>query len=114
MYIFNVQQLENVVDTYASLDIRHFGVHHEAGELAVACREAEEIGIAALEWIVLVGQCSPQGADTEHFSPFQILDQRNAVEQLSVHVIRKGHGCITVVQELHIVDQGECFTLSDI
>ena len=89
MYIFNVQQLENVVDTYTSFDIRHLRVHHETGEFTVACRETEEVGVAALEWIVLVGQCPPQCADTEHFSPFQILDQRDAVEQLSVHVIRK-------------------------
>ena len=60
MYIFNVQQLENVVDTYTSFNIRHFRVHHETGELTVACRETEQIGIVALKRIILIRQCSPQ------------------------------------------------------
>ena len=51
MYIFNVQQLENVVDTYTSFDIRHLRVHHETGEFTVACRETEEVGVAALEYV---------------------------------------------------------------
>mgnify|MGYP001072230928 CR=1 FL=1 len=56
MYILNVQQLENVVDTYTCFDIRHFRVHHETGELTVACRETEQIGIVALERSILVDE----------------------------------------------------------
>ena len=87
VYVLDVQQLEYVENAKAHLYVRHFGVHHETGELSVACREAEQVGIITFERIVLVGQRSPQGAHTEHLSPFQLLDERDAVEEFSVHVV---------------------------
>ena len=59
VYVLDVQQLEYIEDTETHFHVRHFGVHYETGELTVACREAEQIGIVTFERIVFVGQCSP-------------------------------------------------------
>ena len=74
MYIFNVQQLENVVNADACFYVRYFRVHYETGEFTVARRETEQVGIAAFKRIVLVCQRTPLCADTEHFSPFQVIE----------------------------------------
>ena len=101
-----MQQLEDVVDAYAGFHVGRL-VHDVAGGHALARGEEEEVGIAALVGVVLVRQRAPQSADAEHLAPFQLLDEREAVEQLSVHVVAQVEGGVAVVQELHVVDEVE-------
>ena len=51
-------------------------------------REVEEVGVRVVEGgrIVLVGKLSPQHIDAHTFTPFEFVDERNAVEQPSVQV----------------------------
>ena len=84
-----MQQFEDVVDTYAGFDVG--GIAHDmAGGHAVAHREEEEVGVAAFVRVVLVRQCAPHASDAEHLSPLQLLDEGDAVEELSVHVVAEG------------------------
>ena len=109
-----MQQLEDVVDAYAGFDVRGLA-HDMAGGHAVAHREEEEVGVAAFVGVVLVRQRAPHAADAEHLSPFQFLDEGDAVEELPVHVVAEGERGVAVVQELHVVDEVERFVvLSDV
>ena len=87
-YILDVEQLEDVIDTGTHL---HVGgvVHQVTGEATVAHREEEQIGVVALEGVVLVSQCAPHAFYLEHLAPLQLLNQWQAVEELTVEVIGK-------------------------
>ena len=50
-------------------------------------RELEEfLIIDVLALVVLAGQIAPYTLDGYIFTPLQLLDERNAVEQLAVHI----------------------------
>ena len=50
-------------------------------------RELEELLIIdVLARVVLAGQIAPNTLDGYIFTPLQLLDERNAVEQLAVHI----------------------------
>ena len=105
-----MQQLEDVVDSYTGFNVR--GIAHDvAGRHTVAHRKQEQFGIVALVRVVFICQRSPKATDTEHFSPLQLLEEGNAVEQFAVHVVAQVEGSVTVVQELHVVDEVERFVV---
>ncbi len=101
-----MQQLEYVVDTYTGFQVGS-AAHYVAGGDTVTHGEKEQFAVMALVRIVFVRQGALHTTDAESFAPLQLLDKRDAVEQLSVHVIGQGERGITVVQELHVVDQAE-------
>ena len=84
-----MQQLEDVVDAYAGFNVRGLA-HDMAGGHAVAHRKEEKVGVAAFVGVVLVCQRASHAADAEHLSPFQFLDEGDAVEELPVHVVAEG------------------------
>ena len=81
-----MEQLEDIVDTYTGFHIGSLA-HDVAGGYTVAHGEEEQVGIVALVWVVLVRQRAPQTTDAEHLTPLQLLDERDAVEEFSVHVV---------------------------
>lgn len=44
-------------------------------------------GLLLLYGLFLVRQRAPQATDAEHLTPLQLLDERDAVEEFSVHVV---------------------------
>lgn len=101
-----MQQLEYVVDTYTGFQVGSVA-HYVAGGDTVAHGEKEQLVVLALVRIILVRQGAVHTTDAESFTPLQLLDKRDAVEQLSVHVVGQCERGITVVQKLHVVDQAE-------
>ena len=114
-HIVDVKNLEDVVHTHKPFHIGFVLVHHETGRMSVAHREDEEFSIVRIQVrIVLVGKLSVQHLESYGFTPLQFLEQWDAVEYLSVQVPRDVERCITVVQELHVVDEVERFPLEDV
>ena len=59
-----------------------------------ACLLYTSVGIVALVWVFLVRQRAPQTTDAEHLAPLQLLDERDAVEEFSVHQAAEVEMCI--------------------
>ena len=94
------------------LYIGALGVHHVTtlGE----SHQLYRTGIGLVVGIVLVGQLAPQAFHAEILAPLEFLEQRDAVEYLSVEVPRHVKRGIAVVEELHVVDEVESLVLYDI
>ena len=79
-----MDDLEDIMDAGHNLDIRAFGIHEitavrEVHQL-IAARILKQIGV------VLVSEVTPEGVHGDVFTPFQLLDKGNTVEELSVQV----------------------------
>ena len=82
--VFDVEQLEDIVNTKHQFHIWFFGIHYPA-----AFGEAHHrVAHAVLRQIrvILVGQRAPEALYAYILAPFQPLYQRYAVEYLAVHV----------------------------
>ena len=79
--IINSEELEDVVHAGYNLPVwrlaKGIGVGRELEELLI---------IEVLARVVLAGQIAPNTLDGYIFTPLQLLDERNAVEQLAVHI----------------------------
>ena len=110
-YIFDMNQFEDIVNTYNQFDVRSLRIHDMTtlGEVHqfIATR------ILRQEGVVLVRQVTPEHVHSNILTPLQFLDQWNTVEELSVQVPRKHHRGIAVVEELHVVDEIEHLFLND-
>ena len=112
-HVVDVEELENVVNTESGFDIRHLRIHHLAllAERTVGVElagEVIEVGARLVFFqigIVLVGESSPKDVEAHVLAPFQAIEERNAVENLSVHAPVEHQLRIAVVEELHIVDK---------
>ena len=114
-YIFDMQYLKYIINAGADFHIRLLRVHDKARRFSVTHGEPEKLAVSGvLIRIVPVGQLPPKGTETENLSPFKFLQQRYVVEQFTVHIISQGERGVTVVQELHVIDQVECFLLGDV
>jgi hypothetical protein len=104
--------LEYIVDTGNNLYIRTMGVHEIAAvreiHQFVAARILRQVGV------ILVAKVTPKGVHGEIFTPLQLFDKWDTVEEFAVEIPRKHHRGIAVVEELHIVDQTEHLLLADV
>ena len=113
--IVYVQYLENIVNTHRAFHVRGLRVHHKAGRTSVTGREQEEFAVTRmLHRIVLICQMTIQHLEADRLTPLQFLQQRNTVENLTVQIPRYIQRGVTVVQELHIINQVESLALQDI
>ena len=103
------------------LNIRHLAVHHARlvvepviAPVAGEVEQALVVGVLVEERIVLAAECAPQHIATNIFAPFQLFEQRYAVEYLAVQVPRIHERHVAVVQELHVVDEVEGIILHNV
>ena len=116
-----MENLEDVVNACNDFDVWFLLVHHRGEvvkrpvgvEVAGEIEEARVVGVFGEERIVFAGERAPQHVAADVFTPFQLLDERNAVEDLAVHVPRDHKRGIAVVEKLHIVDEVERIVLHD-
>lgn len=57
---------------------------------------------------------TPIGLKTYDLTPFETIDERDAVEKLAVEIPFRYEGHMTVVDELHVIDHAEHITRDDI
>ena len=85
-----IVEAANIIDSEELEDIVHAGYKLPVWRLAKGIgvgRELEEfLIIDVLARVVLAGQIAPNTLDGYLFPPLQLLDERNAVEQLAVHI----------------------------
>ena len=62
-------------------------------------------------WIVLVGKMAPHALDGKPLAPLEFLDERNAVEQLAVHIPRECPEHLAVVEKFPVFHQTDCCLL---
>ena len=83
MYIVHLKELEDIV--YAGCNLHVWLVVHDVTSLG----ELEEdvvIPVLLEEWVILVGQLAYHSAHTDILSPFEHLQQGDAVEEFTVKV----------------------------
>ena len=104
-HVLNMYNLEDIVNTGLNLDIRTFGIHGIAAvweiHQFVAAHILRKVGV------VLVAKVTPEAVHGNIFTPLQLLDKWDTIEEFAVEVPRKHHRGIAVVEELHIVDHIE-------
>ena len=83
-------------------------VHEVAGEV----HQAAVAGI--LLGIVLVGKGTIEHVETETFAPFELTEQRDAVEDTTVEVPEHHERRVAVVEELHVAEHGERAVVEDV
>lgn len=85
-----IVEAANIIDSEELEDVVHAGYKLPVWRLAKGIgvgRELEELLIIeVLARVVLAGQIAPNTLDGYIFTPLQLLDERNAVEQLAVHI----------------------------
>ncbi len=111
-HVLHVENLEDVVNAGHDFHIGLFRVHDVA-----ASGEVHQQGRALVlleEGVVLVGEVAPEGLHADVLAPLQLLEQGNAVEDLTVEVPRHVERCEAVVEELHVVDEVEGLVLYNI
>ena len=85
-----IVEAANIIDSEELEDVVHAGYKLPVWRLAEGIgvgRELEELLIIeVLARVVLAGQIAPNTLDGYLFTPLQLLDARNAVEQLAVHI----------------------------
>ena len=82
--VLHVDELEDVVDADRKLVVGLLGVHH----MTTLGEEHEDVapGVLVKERVVLVAQSSPQATETDILAPLEFLQERYAVEYLSIEV----------------------------
>ena len=108
-----MQQFEDIVNAGNKFYIRTTSLHElrvvsEAAILVVMPWEIEQAPVISILWqegIVLVGQMAEEEVAANILTPLEVLEQRNAVEELAIEIPRQHDRCITVGDELHIVDE---------
>lgn len=111
--IFHMQQFEDIVNAGNKFYIRTTSLHElrvvsEAAILVVMPWEIEQAPVISVLWqegIVLIRQMAEEEVAANILTPLEVLEQRNAVEELTIEVPRQHDRCITVGDELHIVDE---------
>ena len=108
----DVEELEDVVHTHDELEVGLATVHDitAVGEV----HQSVAAGVLRQERIVLVAEAAPEGVDGDVFAPLELLQQRDTVEKLSVHIPRQHHRGVVVVEELHVVDEVVHLLLDDV
>ena len=85
-----IVEAANIIDSEELEDVVHAGYKLPVWRLAKGIgvgRELEELLIIeVLARVVLAGQIAPNTLDGYIFTPLQLLDERNTVEQLAVHI----------------------------
>ena len=107
-----MQELEYVVDAEDQFDIGTFGVHHRTPIWEL--HEDGVMGVLSKGGVILVRKLSPQALDPNELTPLQLLQQRDTIEDLPVHVPRSVQRRITVVEKLHVIDHVERLILNDV
>ena len=80
----------------------------------LACLVGITAGVVEPEGVVLVGEITPHHVETDILTPLKFLDERYAIEQLTIKVPAIHKSKRTVVEELHIADKRECIVVSQI
>ena len=111
-HIFYMKNLENVVHAGHCLEVRAAGIHHIGAFGKI--HQQRTAGILCQGGIVLRGERSPQTFHADEFAPLQFSKQRNAVENLPVHIPAQVETGVTVVEEFHVVHQAERTLLFDV
>ena len=114
--------LEDVVDAGNDFHVGFLAVEHGrlAGEGAVGVEMAGEVeeavvvGVLLEERIVFVGQRSPEHIGADVFTPLELADEGDAVEDFSVHIPGEHERGIAVGWKFHVVDEVEGVVLHDI
>ena len=109
-YVFDVEELEDVVKAYVSFHVGAFVVHRTSdGREVTRCvkgaREVVEVGTVGIliqERIVLRGEVSPECAEPEVFTQLKVLDKGDAVKDFSVQFPRTEECCVAVVEKFHV------------
>ena len=70
-------------------------------------KEVGRIGILRQIRVILVGQRSPQRIHSDIFTPFQAVEQRDAIEDFPIQIPRAYKRDIAVVHKLHVLDEVE-------
>ena len=107
-HILYREELEDVVHTCHALPVRCI-IHHMR-----VLRELKQpsVSLVLLQiWIVLVGKMAPHALDGKPLAPLEFLDERNAVEQLAVHIPRECPEHLAVVEEFPVFHQTDCCLL---
>ena len=85
-YILDGDDLEDVADADGEFHVG-FVAHDEGGLSSVSCGEDEEVGIVGvLKGVVAVGKVCVEHLESDVFTQFEFLEQRDTVENLSVEV----------------------------
>ena len=121
-YVFDVEDLEYVVETKDQFYIGRVGIHHvggigEGAVRAEGARIVEEGGVAPVlhqEGVVLVRELAPEAVHSDIFAPLQSADEGDAVQYLAVHVPRHHERGVAVVGEFHVADEAEGVSLHDV
>ena len=107
-----MNKFEDVVDTESGFYVGNSRIHGIAGGLECTILEfswEDEyiVAVAVLFQIriVLICEASPEHIHPDVFADLQTIDERNAVENLAVQVPVEHQLRISVVEELHVVDE---------
>ena len=105
-----MHDLEDIVNTQCQFPVGTMGIHdmRTCGE----CHHDRTVGLHV--GVVLVGEFSPQHLHADIFTPFQLFEQWDAVEDFTVEVPTDIGRNIAVVEKLHVVDQVERVVLNDV
>ena len=111
-YILNLEEAEDAANTQRYFPIGNLRIHHVRvfGEI----HQDRTAGIAFKTGIILVGQSTSQHLGTDILAPAQFLDQRDAVENLALHIPVHVNADETVVQELHTGQQIKRLLLTEV
>lgn len=106
-HILHGEHLEDVADADGEFHVR-LVAHHEGSLVPVAGREHEEVVVVgADERIVLVCQMTEEHLETNILTQFHLLQQGNAVENLSVETPVDEQRNVAVIEELHVAEHIE-------
>ena len=73
-----------------------------------SCGQLEEHGVVgSRSRVVFVGEMSAHSFDGDELAELEVVEEGDAVEQLSVHVPCDAPEGVSVVEELHVVHEGE-------
>ena len=119
--VVDFDEFEDVVDADAPFDVWCAFVHAHCVLLVSAIskevpREVEEVGVRVVEGggVVLVGQLSPKHIDTYTLTPFEFLEQGNAVEKPSIQIPCCEKRRVAVIEKFEVGDEIEGVVLNDV
>ena len=83
-YVLHMDEFEDVVDTQRQFHVGALGIDDVRALREV--HEQRRAGILLEEGVVLVGELAPEDAEADILTPLEFLQQRNAIEELTIEV----------------------------
>ena len=105
---FKIENEERVIDMRLNERDMSNAKHWLAVDVVFSTNEPKSSTAQWQKWL------APQALDGEPLTPLELADEGYAVEDLAVQIPEDHQRAIAVVEELHVVDEGEGVVLHDV